>query len=86
MTRMTTTPTTLTDAQREPLTNAENDDVWHAACDALRIIDQQAARIVELEAALQTIKRAYGAATYTHGGDLRGLDEAAIDRALEVLA
>lgn len=39
-------------------------------------------RIAELEEALQTIKRVYDTATYTHGGDLRGLDDAAIDRAL----
>lgn len=48
-----TTIETLTDAQRETLTNAENDAVWHAACDALRIIDQQAARIARAVAILE---------------------------------
>jgi hypothetical protein len=57
-----------------------------AGAKALRIIDAQAARIAELEGALLAIKQAYEAATYTHGGDLRGLDEAAIDTALEVAA
>jgi hypothetical protein len=49
---------------------------------AVRIIDAQAAEIEKLRAALLTIKQAYDGATYTHGGDLRGLDELAIEAAL----
>jgi hypothetical protein len=40
----------LTKEERETLTNADDDAVWHAACEALCIIDAQAIELASLRA------------------------------------
>lgn len=60
--RANSEPRALTDEQRTTITNAEDDAVWHAGCDALAVMDAQSARLQKLEreyavAILETLSR-----------------------------
>jgi hypothetical protein len=59
----------------------ETKNHMHDVVDTVNALRRARYEIADLRAALHTIKQALDAATLTHGGDLRDLDEDMIDAA-----